>query len=437
MQPSLQRRRWAKVRNMKKEVRLAGSELVGKVREAFMLQRSHKSPSYEAYKRIFAHLPKPFAYVDLDLLDENIRSIAAAAGGKQVRVASKSIRCVDVLRRIMNADPVYQGVMCFSAREALHLLRHGFDDLLLGYPVWQPEEITALLQLAKEGRTIVFMVDSIAHVEHIERLAKGAQVQAALCLDIDMSTHYPGLRFGVWRSPVSNWAQAQPVVQRIVQSGWVRLSGIMGYEAQIAGVGDQAPGQWLKNTIIRELKRRSIRVIAERRAEVLQGIEELGLQLDFVNAGGTGSMDSSRLEAGVTELTAGSGFYSPALFDQYAGFQYLPAAGYAVEVARKPHPQIVTCLGGGYTASGAIAVDKSPLPYLPTGLELMPLEGAGEVQTPLRCPDGLTLELGDPVFFRHAKAGELCERFTKLYGISGHAIVAEYATYRGEGECFL
>jgi len=380
---------------------------------------------------------KPFAYVNLDLLDDNIRAIAIAAGDKKVRVASKSIRSIEILRRILNSDDVFQGVMCFTAREADFLIRNGFDDLLLGYPVWDKSDIINLLQAADRGHMIVFMVDSIQHVEHIEQLAATLGIQAAVCLDIDMSTDYPGLHFGIWRSPVTSWARAKPIVERITQSKWVRLDGVMGYEAQIAGVADHTAGQWIKNRFVHQLKLRSIREVMMRREEVLHGIQALGVELRFVNAGGTGSMNSSRLERGVTEITVGSGFYSPTLFDHYAGFQYSPAAGYAVEIVRKPRGDMVTCLGGGYTASGAIGIDKMPQPYLPEGLKLISLEGAGEVQTPLRCPKGLQLELGDPVFFRHAKAGELCERFSKLYAISGEVIVDEYLTYRGEGECFL
>ncbi|OAB35301.1 amino acid deaminase/aldolase [Paenibacillus glacialis] len=379
----------------------------------------------------------PFAYVNLDLLDANIRAIVSAAGDKKVRVASKSIRSIAVLRRIINSDEVFQGVMCYTAREADFLIQNGFDDLLLGYPMWDKSEITNLLRAADRGHMIVFMVDSIQHVEHIEKLAATLGIQAAVCLDIDMSTNYPGLHFGIWRSPVTCWSQARLIVERMMQSKWVRLEGVMGYEAQIAGVADHVAGQWLKNRLIHQLKRRSIREVMKRREEILQGIQALGVELRFVNAGGTGSMDSSRLERGVTEITVGSGFYSPTLFDHYTGFQYLPAAGYAVEIVRKPRVDMVTCLGGGYTASGGAGIDKVPQPYLPEGLKLISLEGAGEVQTPLRCPSGLQLALGDPIFFRHAKAGELCERFAKLYAISGEVIVDEYLTYRGEGECFL
>ncbi|NOU63133.1 amino acid deaminase/aldolase [Paenibacillus sp. LMG 31461] len=393
--------------------------------------------SYEYYKQIFKDVPKPFAFVDLDLLDANIKAIAQEAGGKKIRVASKSIRCSDVLRRILATDPVYQGVMCYTADEAVFLARQGFDDLLLGYPQWHAEALNDVISLIGEGKTITFMVDCIEHVEHIERLAKARQVIVPVCIDIDMSTDFPGLHFGVWRSPLSRWEQVRPVAERIVGASWLRLDGIMGYEAQIAGVGDNVPGQTVKNALIRRLKKSSIRKAALWREEVARELEAMGAKLRFVNAGGTGSMDSSRAEASVTEITAGSGFYSPGLFDNYKSFHYKPAAGYAVEVVRRPQPNIVTCMGGGYTASGPTGIDKRPKPYLPEGLELFPLEGAGEVQTPLRVRGEVQLELGDPVFFRHAKAGELCERFLSLYAVSQGSIVSAYPTYRGMGACFL
>ncbi|WP_308637512.1 amino acid deaminase/aldolase [Paenibacillus silvisoli] len=397
--------------------------------------------AYAYYKAVFERVPKPFAFVDLDLLDRNIASIAQAAGGKKVRIASKSVRCVDVLRRILGSVPsVYQGIMCYTADEAALLAREGFDDLLLGYPQWQPERLGELIALIGEGRSIVFMVDCAEHVRQIERLAAERGVVVPLCLDIDMSADYPGLHFGVWRSPLSSWAHVRPVAEGIMASPWLALEGIMGYEAQIAGVGDNMPGKMLKNRVVRWLKKRSVSEVAERRREVVEGLLELGAELRFVNAGGTGSLDSSRQERWVTEITAGSGFYAPGLFDHYASFRYEPAAAYAVEVVRRPRPDIVTCMGGGYTASGAVGLEKQAKVYLPAGLELIPLEGAGEVQTPLRVKSGgaePVLAIGDPVFFRHAKAGELCERFTKLYAVSEGQIVAEYPTYRGMGACFV
>ncbi len=211
----------------------------------------------------------------------------------------------------------------------------------------------------------------------------------------------------------------------------------MGYEAQIAGLGDNFPGQRAKNALVRRLKRRSIHEVAERRAAIVALARSCGITPRFVNGGGTGSIDSTREEAVVTEITAGSGFYAPALFDNYCDFRYAPAAAFAIEIVRRPRPSLYTCLGGGYIASGSTGPEKQPAPYLPEGAQLLSLEGAGEVQTPIRYDGPLTLHVGDPIFMRHSKAGELCERFTHLYLVSDGRIVDRVTTYRGDSRCFI
>ncbi|HEY7413586.1 MAG TPA: amino acid deaminase/aldolase, partial [Ktedonobacteraceae bacterium] len=231
--------------------------------------------------------------------------------------------------------------------------------------------------------------------------------------------------------------QSRPVIERIMQSQHIWLDGFMGYEGQIAGVGDRMPGQGLKNLLVRQLKRRSVHELAERRAALASLIASYGLQLRFVNGGGTGSMHTTRTESVVTEITVGSAFYAPALFDYYRDFRYQPAAGYAIEIVRHPKPSIYTCSGGGYIASGATGNEKQPAPYLPRGARLDALEGAGEVQTPIKYKGPIPLQLGDPIFMRHSKAGELCERFTHLLLVSHGDIKDEVTTYRGDGQCFI
>jgi D-serine deaminase-like pyridoxal phosphate-dependent protein len=392
---------------------------------------------YAYYKQVFGTHPMPFAYLDLDLLEQNIDQIVARAGSKQVRLASKSLRSIAILRRILASNPVFQGIMCYSPMEAVYLASQGFDDLLIGYPTWNEHDITAIARAVAEGTHITLMVDSSEHVEQIERIASRQGVRLPLCLEIDMSMDLPGLHFGVWRSPVRTLEQARPVIECIKASSHVWLDGLMGYEAQIAGVGDNFPGQVAKNAIVQGLKRRSIREIAKRRSAFADFVRTYDLSLRFVNGGGTGSLSTTNTESVVTEITVGSGFYAPALFDNYRDFRYQPVAGFAIEIVRHPRPSIFTCLGGGYIASGSVGAEKLPQPYLPYGAQLISLEGAGEVQTPIKYEGDIPLKLGDPVFMRHSKAGELCERFKQLLLVADGAIVDEVTTYRGDGQCFI
>lgn len=391
---------------------------------------------YKYYHDAVAGRVMPLAFVDLDRFDQNTRDIAARSRGKRVRIASKSIRCLTLIERILAYGAPFQGIMAYSAREAVFLSQQGFDDLLIAYPVMQEADEARLCEELQRGKRICCMVDCLEHVQYLDTLGRDHLVEMPLCIDIDMSTDFPGIYFGVRRSPLRSQADVLDLCRRIAVAGNVCLVGLMGYEAQIAGLPDNVPGQRVKNALIRLLKKRSLSELRKRRAAIVQAIRDEGIDLEFVNGGGTGSVESTIEEDCVTEVTVGSGFFSPVLFDWYRTCHHAPAVAYAIEITRRPAPGIYTCHGGGYVASGT-GRDKMPQPYLPAGVRLLPLEGAGEVQTPIHYTGRQKLGLGDPIFMRYAKAGEMCERFNVLLAISEGSIVGEMPTYRGEGLVFL
>lgn len=395
------------------------------------------APSYERYKTLLAGQRLPAAFVDLEALEANARLMLKAAGRMPVRVASKSIRSVAVLRHILSLSPQFQGVLCFSAAEAVHLADHGLDDLVVAYPTVQPEAVRAVCAHVQRGRRITLMVDSPAQVEQLAAIALHYARPLPVAIDIDMASDFPGVHFGVWRSALRTREAVLGLWKLIRQYPQLVLDGVMGYEAQLAGIGDNVPGKPVMNALMRLFKRRSAPEVFARRADLVAALREAGAPLRFVNAGGTGSLEMSLADRSITELAAGSGFYCPVLFDFYRDLRLQPAAFFALEVSRIAAPDRVTCLGGGYIASGAPGPQKLPQPYFPHGLTLDANEGAGEVQTPLRLPAGTRLKVGDPVIFRHAKAGELCERFNELLLVRGKRIEARVPTYRGEGRCFV
>jgi D-serine deaminase-like pyridoxal phosphate-dependent protein len=329
-----------------------------------------------------------------------------------VRLASKSVRCRALIERAG-----LQGVLAFTLPEALWLAgEHGVTDLVVAYPS------TDRAALARAGghEHVTVMVDC---VEHLELLAPRTRV----CLDVDAGWWLLGgrLRIGAKRSPVHTPEQARALAEEVVARGHV-LDGIMSYEAHIAGLGD-------KHAVIRAMQAASARELARRRAEVVAAVREVA-PLRFVNGGGTGSIERTVAEAAVTEVAAGSGLYAPTLFDGYRSFHARPAAFFALPVVRRPTPGVATVLGGGYPASGPAGKDRLPSPVHPAGLKLDSQEGAGEVQTPLHGAEDL--RVGDRVWFRHAKAGELCERFNSLHLVRDGRVVDEVPTYRGDGCSF-
>jgi len=393
--------------------------------------------SYSYYKKAFEDQDKPFAYVDLDFFDQNIKAILNRARDKKIRVASKSIRCTTLIRRILDYNAQFQGIMCYTAPEAVWLSHLDFDDLLVAYPTYNARHIELVAEEVRKGKKIYLMTDKLEHLERINAVGKRLKVHIPVCMDLDMSSKFPGLHFGVYRSSIDSIQKVEIYLQYLAQFPYVDLKGIMGYEAQIAGVGTNMAGQKIKNNVLKLLQKRSLPEIVARRTETIKVVEAAVGQLDFVNGGGTGSVEMTREEVGITEIAVGSGFYTPTLFDNYNGFKHLPSAGYAIEIVRQPTPDTYTCLGGGYVASGPLGIDKLPTPYLPKGCSLYTNEMAGEVQTPILYKGNENLKIGDPIFFRHSKAGELCERFNDLLLLKDGKIIEKIPTYRGEGKCFL
>ena len=359
----------------------------------------------------------PFAVVDLDALYANAAQLVGQTGGLPVRVASKSVRCVDILLRVL-ATPGWRGVLAFTPAEACHLADAGIQDLLVAYPSVDREALRAVARRAADGRPerIVLMVDSLQGAQLVAEAARWAGVRLPVTIDVDTSWRpAPRMVAGVLRSPVRTSEQAAALARSLVADPHLELVGLMAYDAQVAGVGDDVAGHPVRSRAVRAMQAGSLRELADRLPRVVEAVrdvvERAGGSLELVNGGGTGSLARAAAAGVVTELAAGSGLFAPTLFDSYRSLDLRPAALFALPVVRRPGPGVVTVLGGGYVASGPPGADRLPTPVFPEGLRLTGLEGAGEVQTPVRGTFADALRIGDRVWFRHAKAGELCERF--------------------------
>lgn len=371
----------------------------------------------------------PFAVVDLDTWDDNARALLDRAGRLPVRLASKSVRCRALVERALSQG--FRGVLAYSLDEALWLADLGVDDLLVAYPPVGPDTLTRLATHPRRDAVTV-MID---HPDHVDRLcsvvrATGMHGPLRVCLDLDASLRLGPLHLGVRRSCLRTPEAAARAARVVVACPELRLVGVMSYDAQVAGLQDSSAA-------VRLVKADSVRELLGRRAAVVAAVEDvLGHPLELVNGGGTGSLHLFADDAVTTELAAGSGLMSPRLFDGYRDFRHRPAAWFVLPVVRRPARRVATCFSGGYAASGAAGVDRLPTPVSPYGLSLLGTEGAGEVQTPVRGRAAEHLRIGDHVWFRHAKAGELCERVDRVLLVSGADVVDEVPTYRGEGKAF-
>lgn len=396
---------------------------------------------WERYKRLLADVPLPAALVDLDALERNTDRLVEIArrAGKTLRVASKSIRVPALLERVAaRGGHTIRGTMTYHAAETAFLAEKGFDDLLLAYPTARRSDARQLAAAAKSGKTVSTVVDEPGHLGVLQDAATEAGVTIGAVIELDVSWQPAGVaHLGPRRSPRRTPATVLALAQDIAARPGLRFGGVMAYEGHIAGLTDKNPFTRAINPAKRLIKLASRRGMEETRAAVAKALGDAGLAPPLFNGGGSGSLRWSGEDAALTELTAGSGFLDSHLFDYYKDLVVEPACFFALQAVRNPKPGMVTCHGGGFVASGEAGKDRLPIPALPEGAKLLGVEGAGEVQTPVILPPGVDVKIGEPVFFRHAKAGELAEHFNEYLLIRGDRIEARAPTYRGLGQCFL
>ncbi|CAN5190864.1 amino acid deaminase/aldolase [soil metagenome] len=381
-------------------------------------------------------LDTPFGVISVPALAHNAHDMLRRADGTTIRVASKSVRVRGVMEAVL-ALPGYHGVLAYTLPEALWLAET-IDDVVVGYPTVDRAAIEKLGRSAKLARRVTLMVDSVEHLDLVDSvLGPGRRESIRVSLELNASWRSKVLGYlGVYRSPVQTVQDALALGRAIVERPGFTLVGMMAYEAQIAGVVNRPAGRPLLGRTVDYVQKNSTLELHERRGAVVAALRGIA-ELEFVNGGGTGSLERTSSDPSVTEIAAGSGLFGPHLFDGYSHFQPAPAASFALSVVRKPAPDMATLLGGGWIASGPPAPERMPRLAWPQGLEYVAREAAGEVQSPLRGPGAAALRVGDRVWLRHTKAGELSEHLNEFAMVDGDRIVESMPTYRGEGKAFL
>ena len=377
----------------------------------------------------------PLMVVDLDAFDANAADLERRAAGKPLRVASKSVRIPALLTRVLQRDG-FSGILSYTLREALWLYEHDVsDDLVVAYPTTDREALSRLVASPGAAAAIALMIDDVAHLDLVDSVRHSKAVPVRVAIDVDAGLRIGGQHVGPKRSPLHDVGAVVALARTVTQRRGFRLVGVMTYEGQVAGLPDMVPNQRARSLVVRGLKQASQGQLEVRRRAVARALEGVA-PLEFWNAGGSGSVEITTRDPVVTEIAAGSGLLMPTLFDHYRNFRGRPAAFFALPVVRRPSSGMATVHGGGLVASGPAGRDRLPTPYLPEGLHLTALEGAGEVQTPLTGPGAARLRIGDLVWFRHAKSGELFEHARTVRLLFGETFVDEVETYRGLEQVF-
>lgn len=398
-----------------------------------------KAELLEKIDEVLSDKRLPAVVVDLVAFQKNIESVAsiAKAHSKKIRVATKSLRVPELIKKILNYGPPFQGLLCYSAQEILKLAELGFSDMLLAYPTLQKADLEDLKIAHQMGVKVSSVFDSAEGLKALAQAMQGTSTPFPVVVDIDVSLVILGLYVGVRRSPIRTPQQLAQILAEAKKYPQLKVIGMQAYEAQVAGLGDTNPFKPLINPFAKLFRKMSVRELPARREAFLKVYQASGCELQIYNGGGTGSLNLTVQEPWINEISTGSAFVCSHLFDYYSNIHFDPAIFFFLQASRSPSPGYVTCLGGGYIGSGEPGRDKLPVPVWPPHAKLVNMEGAGEVQTPVKVAQKSQVEIGRSVGFRQAKAGELAERFNEYYLLNESGGLSTAKTYRGHGFSFF
>lgn len=176
-----------------------------------------QNSEYFRFREIILARRLPLAFVDLDKFDRNIAFVASTQRntGKTIRVHSRSVRCLDLLKRIFDlVDDVYKDVMTISMEETAYLTENGLDDFIVAYPTVQSSDMELLAEMTRKGVQVSLMADSMEQLAAMSAAGQKAGVKIKACLEIDMtyrSLNARGIHLGLRRSPVRSVEEALAV----------------------------------------------------------------------------------------------------------------------------------------------------------------------------------------------------------------------------------
>jgi hypothetical protein len=129
----------------------------------------------QRYEAATAHLEPPFAVVDLTAMRANAEAMTRRAAGKPIRLASKSVRCRELMSRVLAMDG-FRGILAFTLPEALWLAprlaqRGARHDIVVAYPTADHSALARLAGDPAAAAAITVMVDCPEHLDMIEKAA--------------------------------------------------------------------------------------------------------------------------------------------------------------------------------------------------------------------------------------------------------------------------
>lgn len=278
-----------------------------------------------------ADLVTPALVLDLDLLDANIAKMAAHAKAAKInlRPHGKTHKCPQIAERQIKAGAI--GLCVATIREAEAMSAAGIKNLLITAELVGKPKIERLIKLTKRAPETMSVVDSSVHAQQLSDAAIAAKINLNVMMDVDPAGRRTGVPAG---------EQAIKLAEQIVKLPNLKLRGIHGYSGASAHI----------NTF--EARRNHSTERMTPVLETFQRLKKLGLPMEIMSGGSTGTYNIDCELGGMTELQTGSyvfmdveyrsvGGKSGAVYDDFA-----PSLSVMATVVSKSHPDRATTDAG-------------------------------------------------------------------------------------------
>jgi D-serine deaminase-like pyridoxal phosphate-dependent protein len=369
-----------------------------------------------------AGIAEPTLVVDRARLRANVEAVrqALAPSGLALRVVSKSLQAPALLDAVCGGLGT-ERLMTFNGVMLDEIVRARPDaDVLLGRPL-PALQVEAFVR--RHGNSAAaaarpqWLVDSPARLAQYAAIGRGRDQRMRINLEIDVGLHRGGL------PDLQSLADA---IDLAAADGSVEITGLMGYDAHVPGMGDPEA----------EMARVQARYAGAKRvlADKLGGDPA---RFTLNAAGSPTFMAHLKGPTEANEVSVGSAFVKPLNYDYGALRALQPAAFIAQPVLKVMDPPLMPGIEGYAGALGRLNADGrrgffvyggygDADPVSPAGLSFHPLFGSRSM---LMASAKVALEQDDMVFFRPRESEGVFLQYGDLAVYEDGEIVERWPTF--------
>ncbi len=240
------------------------------------------------------NLPTPALLIDLTMLEYNLTVMSGFfnAHKAKLRPHFKTHKCPQIAHMQVKHGAI--GMTCAKLSEAEVLAGAGITNILIANQVVDRVKIACLARLARQNQ-ITVAVDDVSNLVNFGRAAIEMGSIINVVIEVDVGLHRSGVEPG---NPALQLAREALTIDGI------HFSGLLGYEG------------FAMFELERNIRAKKVQAAMKLLVATSELIQQAGIPVEMVSAGGTGTYDLTGEFPGITEIEAGSYVFMDTRYNQ-------------------------------------------------------------------------------------------------------------------------